>query len=160
MFGRIFLFIGVILIVAGVIVSQSNARVRINNQFVSQEKGDTFKNYVGGGIGGLGVIFAIAGIAGIVGASKKSRKGKHIMQNGVDAQGTITFVDKNWKLLVNHKPIFSVVEYTYLDMNGQQHSRRISNVNSDLVIRKQLQVGGTVPIKYLAENPAESVIIL
>ncbi|MDD3859332.1 MAG: hypothetical protein PHW83_03980 [Bacteroidales bacterium] len=160
MFGRIFLFIGFILIGTGVIVTQSNARVKINNRFASEEQGNKVKNYIGGGLAGLGLIFSIAGVAGIVSTSKKNKRGKHIMQNGIDAQGTITFVDKNWKLLVNHKPIYSIVEYTYLDSNGQSHSRRISNLNSDLVIRKQLQVGGTIPIKYLAENPGESVIIL
>jgi hypothetical protein len=74
--------------------------------------------------------------------------------------GTVTFVDRNWKILLNKNPIYSIVEYYYKDNLGNQYTRKISNMSSELVIRKQIQVGAKIPVKYLSENPAESVIVI
>lgn len=158
--GKIFIFVGIILIVTGVIVSQSNTRVRINKQIANAEESKNARNYIGGGVGGLGLIFAIVGLIGVVRGSKQNKRNQYIVQNGIDAQGTVTFVDKNYTMLVNNNPIYSIVEYTYQDKTGNQHTRRINNFNSEIVIRKQIKVGSNIPVKYSAENPGESVIIL
>jgi hypothetical protein len=158
--GKIFIFVGIILIGTGVIVSQSNTGVRINNRMANEEVSKNVRNYIGGGVGGLGLFFVIVGLVGMVRGSKQTKRNQYIMQTGIDAQGTVTFVDKNWSVLVNKNPIYSIVEYTYLDRNGNKYTRRINNLSSEIVIRKQIQVGSNVPIKYSAENPGESVIIL
>jgi hypothetical protein len=117
-------------------------------------------NYVGGGLACLGLFFAFSGIVGTIKQSKRNKLNQQIIQYGVAAQGTVTYVDKNYKFLVNNTPIYSIVEYTYLDSNGITHTRRVSNVNSELVIRQKIQVGSIINIKYSAQNPDESVVVL
>ncbi len=158
--GKIYLFAGIVLIVVGVIVSRSNPRVRVNHRVVSAEESRDYLNYIVVGLGGLGLFFAILGLTGIIRGSKQNKKNQIIMQNGIDAQGTVTFVDKNWNALVNNIPIYSIVEYTYQDKTNNKYTRRINTLNSEFVIRKQIQVGSNIPIKYLAENPAESLLVL
>ena len=158
--GIIFLFVGIILIVTGIIISQSNTRVRINHQLANAEDSNTARYAIGGGLAGLGLLFSIGGLIGVVRGSKQNKRKQYIVQNGIDAQGTVTFVDKNWSVRINGNPIYSIVEYTYIDKTGYQHTNRINNLNSEIVIRKQIQVGSNIPIKYAAENPWESVILL
>lgn len=157
---KVILFTGIVLIVTGVIVSQSNGRVSINHQQINSEKSKTVIYAIGGGVGGLGLIFSLVGLIGMIGGAKTKKRNLNIVQNGVLVEGTITFLDKNFYLLVNKRPVYSIIEYTYQDSTGLQHTRKINNLNSDIAIRNQLQVGGKVPIKYSSENPAESVIVL
>ncbi len=158
--GLVFLFVGTILIVVGVIVFQSDTKVRINGQRANAEDSKTAISYVAGGLGGLGALFVIGGLFSIVNARKQNKRNMYILQNGVDAEGTVAFVDRNYAILVNKNPIYSIVEYTYKDKIGQQHTRRVSTISSEVVIRKQIQVGSKIPIRYAPENPAESVMVL
>lgn len=160
MINKVLIFVGIILIATGVIVSQLDSRVKINNRISNQEESAIVLNYVGGGLAGLGLVFAISGLVGAVRNSKRNKQNQHLLQYGIDAEGTVTFVDKNYLIKVNHTPIYSIVEYTYLDSNGTTHSRRINNVNSEIVTRNNVQVGGKIHVKYSAQNPNESVIIL
>ena len=159
MVGRVFLFVGLILIAVGVYIAQSNIAVRINKQRADAETAATARYAIGGGLGGLGLLFALGGVRSMVRGGKEMKRRQHIMQTGVPAEGTITFVDKNYRVLVNKQPIYSIVEYTYADSTGKQHKRRTDNAPSDAVIRMGLAVGGKVAIKYSAENPAESLIV-
>lgn len=94
------------------------------------------------------------------GGSKKLMEQKmHIAQNGTETEGIVTFVDKNYSMLVNNKPIYSIVEYTFQDKAGTKYVRRIDNLNSDLVIQKQIKVNEPIRIKYLPEDPNQSVIM-
>ncbi|HNQ69127.1 MAG TPA: hypothetical protein PKN32_12165 [Bacteroidales bacterium] len=158
--GIVFIFIGAILIMTGVIVANSNVRIKINNRFADEEQSTKVRNYIGIGLGGLGAVFTVIGLIGAVAGSQKNKRNKEIIRNGIVAQAKVTFVDKNYYILVNKTPIYSIVEYTYNDSNGIQHSRKINNIDSKIVIRNGIQVGSMVPIKYSAENPAESVLIL
>ena len=159
--GKIFIFVGILLILTGVFVSQSNTRVSVNHRLITDEvESSNIKMYVGLGIGGLGLFFAIVGFIGLAKASKQQKRNLYIMKTGIDAQARVTFVDKNYALLVNKKPIFSIVEYTYQDKMGNQYTRKLNNINSDMVIRKQIQVGSTIAIKYATENHGESVMVL
>jgi hypothetical protein len=99
-------------------------------------------------------------VIGMIRGSKQMKVNQYIMQNGIPAEGTVTFVDKNWTLLVNKNPIYSIIEYTYTDSNGAQYSRKVTNANSNLVTRMGIQVGSKIPIKYSPQNPAESVIVV
>ena len=83
-----------------------------------------------------------------------------ILQTGIDAQATVTFVDKNYSFLVNNKPIYSIVEYEYVDKNGVKHTRRIDNLNSDLVIRKKIEVGNTIKIRYSQTDYSQSIMLI
>lgn len=159
--GRIvFLAVGVILMVTGVIVSQSHMIVSIQRHRADPETSNIVRYAVGGGVGGLGVVFALVALIGMVRGSQQTKRNQYLVQTGIDAEGTVTFVDKNYAMLINNRPIYSIIEYTYRDGAGNQHTRRIDNANSELVIRKQIQVGAKVAIKYSAQNPGESVIVL
>jgi hypothetical protein len=158
--GIVYLFVGIVLIATAILFSQSSTRVRINHKPANAEDSNIARYGIGGGLAGLGLIFAIGGLISMVRGSKQNKRTQYILQNGIDAQGTVTFVDKNWYIKVNGNPIYSIVEYTYPDETGLQHTRRITNISSEIVIRKQIQVGSTIPIKYTAENPEESVIVL
>jgi hypothetical protein len=155
----IFLFVGIIFIVVGVIIYNSDTNVYINHQRASAEEGKAVVHYAGGGLMGLGALFTLIGLVAAVKSNKQKKRDQYILQNGIDALGTVTFVDKNWKILLNNNPIYSIVEYNYKDKSGNQYTRKISNMSSELVIRKQIRVGSNIQIKYLSENPGESVIV-
>lgn len=74
--------------------------------------------------------------------------------------GVITFVDRNFAILVNQAPIYSIVEYTYRDSIGYEHTRRIDNAPSEVIIRAQVRVGSTIPIKYAPEDPSMIIMVL
>ena len=108
----------------------------------------------------LGVIFTLVGLKGLIRGSKTSKVNAQIVQNGIETDATVTFADKNYSLLVNHKPIYSIVEYKYKDNSGSEHVRRIDNVPSDLVIRNNIVVGANIKVKYLQEDPKRSVMLM
>jgi hypothetical protein len=159
----VFLLVGLILIGTGVgiyfMMEKMTDGVGIENAPVdlSWVKGG-LRYAVAGGVGGLGVLFTLGGLIGVAKGSKKKQEGARIMLSGTEALAKVTFVDKNYSMLVNRKPIYSIVEYVYEDKYGQQHTNRIENMNSDQVIRLQIQVGGTVRIKYANDDPGKSII--
>jgi len=159
MVGRVFVLVGLVLIAVGVYVARSDIVIRINKQRADADTAATARYAIGGGVGGLGLLFALGGVRSIVRTSNEGKRKREIMQSGVATQGTITFLDKNYRVLVNKQPIYSIVEYRYLDGTGKQHTRRTDTAPSDAVIRMGLAVGGTVAIKYSAQNPAESLIV-
>ncbi len=156
----VLLFVGIVLIVVGIIVSQSGGRVVINNQLANPETSSIAIYAIAGFLGLLGLIFLIAGIISMVRGSKQMKVNQYIANHGIPAEGTVTFVDRNWTLLVNKNPIYSIIEYTYTDNNGVQYSRKVTNANSNLVARMGIQVGSKIAIKYSPRNHAESVIIV
>lgn len=85
---------------------------------------------------------------------------KSILDKGVPARGRVTFVDKNYSVLVNQKPIYSSVEYTFEDHLGRPHIGRSDAVDSDWVIRAQIAVGSEVELKYLANDPEQNQLVL
>lgn len=89
-----------------------------------------------------------------------ARRAKNLFDNGLPARGKITFVDKNYSVLLNQKPIYSIVEFTFEDHLGRPHTSRKENVDSDLVIRAQISVGSEVDVKYLKENPDENALLV
>ena len=106
---------------------------------------------------GVGVLLLVNGLRKTLARSKLA---KEIFARGALTKGTVTFADKNYSVLVNGKPIFSSVEFTYQDSAGKTHTGRKDNVNSDLVIRAKIAVGSPVAIKYLPENPDKNILIL
>jgi len=115
---------------------------------------------VSGLVGGLGALFFLGGLKGLATNAKQRKLAARLMRTGLDAEGTVTFVDKNWAIKVNQRPIYSIVEYTYQDSSGTEHTRRVDKLNSELVIRKQIQVGSKIPVKYAPEDPSKSVMVL
>lgn len=105
----------------------------------------------------IGVVFVIIGF---LTRKKKISKAEVIYNQGIPARARVTFVDKNYAILLNNKPICSIIEFEFTDADGNLHTGRKDNVDSDLVIRSQMKVGSEVDIKYLAANPDENALIL
>jgi len=152
---RIFLFVGIILIGVGLIVffSLNGAKMNVHGpgyQPVSAETEQLANMIVRYGVpgllGGLGLIFLIAGFAGMGKDSNQNKMMKAALQYGTETEGTITFVDKNYTLLVNK--------------NGTEHVRKIDNFSSEFVIRYNIQVGNKIKVKYLPNDPSQSVMLL
>jgi hypothetical protein len=156
MINKIIAFTGIVLIAVGFIVFFADIRITGNSGLGVEAA----KFIILGILGGIGSLLIIAGFIGMLRGSMNKQKQNHILTDGIDAEGTVNFVDKNFSILVNHTPIYSIVEYSYTDHSGNPHTRRVTNVNSELVIRKQVVVGSKIRIKYSAENPAESVMFL
>ena len=109
------------------------------------------------------VLFAIGAfllVTGLMRAGKNKKKALLIFQTGTATKGRVTFVDKNYSLLVNNKPIYSIVEFTFQDARGNTITSRKPNVSSDLVIRNQIEVGREVPVKYLPDSPQDNILLL
>ncbi|NPV01783.1 MAG: hypothetical protein HPY53_10425 [Brevinematales bacterium] len=165
--GKIFLFVGIILIgvAATVFFSVSGANLNFHGMAYQQVSGQTaeigtiiIKFGVPGLLGVLGLIFLILGISGMGKDAGRVKMMKYILQTGADAEGTVTFVDKNFRILINHLPIYSIVEYKFTDMNGQEYVKRSDNVSSEMVVRSGIAVGKKVKVKYLQTDPSQSVM--
>lgn len=108
------------------------------------------------------VLLAVGGVLTYAGArerGKLSARADHLETYGVEAEGTITFLDRNYGVLVNNRPIYSIVEYTFQDRMGREHTGRVDNFPSEVAIRSKLEVGSTVRVKYLAEDPTQSTLL-
>jgi len=114
--------------------------------------------------GFVGLIILLVGLVILLRsrASIKTQKAlaMKIYELGVAAEGTVTFVDKNYSLLVNQKPIYTIVEFKFEDRYGKEHISRKANVESDLVIRLKLEVGSKVQLKYMNDNPDQNILML
>jgi hypothetical protein len=108
--------------------------------------------------GGIGALMALFGLLGLIRGSKKAKQDHLIAQTGLEREATVTFVDKNYRLLVNNRPIYSIVEYKYQDDYGNEYTNRVENANTNDVIRNKIEVGSTIIIKYLPHDPAKSVM--
>jgi len=114
--------------------------------------------------GVVGLIIAVVGLTIFLRsrASAKAQKAlaMKIFELGVATEGTVSFVDKNYSLLVNQKPIYSIVEFKFQDKFGKEHVSRKDNVESDLVIRLKLEVGSKVQVKYMNDDPQQNILML
>ncbi len=155
-----FLFVGVILIAVGLLVTFSHGGVRINHQVAGVETATFAKHVIGYSVAGLGAFFIVLGVVLNIKSTAQTKRNAYIVANGIPVEARVTFVDKNYFVTVNNKPIYSIIEYIYQDKTGATHTRKIDNFSSDLVIRMQIEVGKTIPVRYLAESPAESVIVV
>ena len=112
----------------------------------------------------FGAVMLIIGAILFLAAKREGKKAEakavNIYQNGIPGRGRVTFVDKNYSMLVNNKPIYSTVEFTFEDHLGRPHVSRKDNVESDLVIRAQIAVGSEVDIKFMAANPDENALLI
>ncbi len=99
-------------------------------------------------------------IFGLVRSRKKKDAVEDLVKYGVGAKARVTFVDKNFRLLVNQAPIYSIVEFEFRDDKGNLFTGRKDNVNSELVIRNKIEVGSEVDIKYMPGDPSINGLLL
>ena len=113
---------------------------------------------------GIGVVILIGGIWLSIKEKKWERESKEkaetLAKNGFPTRARITFVDKNYSVLVNQKPVYSIVECVFDDSFGNQHITRKEDVDSDLVIRAQLKVGDEIDILYMPNDPTVTGLLI
>ncbi len=109
--------------------------------------------------GGVGVLMVLGGLFSLLRGRKAGQQHQAILASGVQTEGQVTFVDKNYSVLINNAPVYSIVEYTYTDGSGMQHTNRIDRVSTESVIRSGIAVGSTIQVKYLMEDPSKSTIV-
>ena len=156
------LVVGVILIGTGIVVYTviGSAFTGVSSVMPSSMDGLQFwlQYGISGGLIGVGTIMTISGMLGFVRGTKQAKQTSHITQTGAPTEAAVTFVDKNYGLLVNNRPIYSIVEYAYQDDLGNEYANRIENVNTDSVIRNKIEVGSKIKIKYLPSDPSQSAV--
>lgn len=166
--GTVLLIVGVVLMgVAGIVfaaLGSGPVNVKVQGVRVDPDSAQNVVHLVryavSGFLGLLGGLFVLSGLVARGRSSSRAKRQRRILETGIDAEGTVTFVDRNYTILVNRTPVYSIVEYTYQDRAGTAHTRRVDQVASEIVIRKQIQVGSKISVKYAPENPAESVMLL
>jgi len=111
-------------------------------------------------IGAMILIGAILWITGDISGKKTEDLAQKIFKEGRLTRGKVTFVDKNYSLLVNEKPIYSIVEVVFTDEMGREHVARKENIESDLVIRSQVVIGSEIDMKYMRDDPTKTVFLI
>lgn len=107
-------------------------------------------------VGGMLTLF---GVIGLLGGLARNGELKEIAAGGLQTGARITFVDRNYTLLLNNRPVYSIVEYVFRDNMGREIVRRADNIKTDKVIRAGWQVGSMIQVRYLAQNPYKSGIM-
>ena len=160
MVGIILLVMGVIFIGSGLFAGQMIGGMVGSAPDVAQETMGLAQNIFTYTFVGVGALMSFFGVISLIRGGKSSQMTKKVLQEGVDGQGTITYVDRNYRVQINNRPIYSIVEYSYTDGMGNQYVNRIDNANTEFVIRAGWQVGAVIPIKYLSENPQQSAPLM
>jgi len=160
MAGIILLIMGVVFIGAGLLSGNVIGSMMKSAPEMAQESIRMAQNIFTYSFVGIGALMSFFGVISLVRGGRSSKMTKKILQEGVEGQGTITFVDRNYQVRINGRPIYSIIEYAYKDSMGNQYANRIDDANTEFVIRAGWQVGVQIPIKYLSEDPQKSAIIM
>jgi hypothetical protein len=156
--------IGGFLFVFGLIFFLAGGGISLVRDLFSGHLETGLQNMVQLTFGGVGFLFMVVGailfLTGLARGKKRKALALKIFEVGVPAQATVTFVDKNYGLLVNNKPIYSIVEFKFRDSAGVERVGRKNDVSSDLVIRLKIEVGSKVQVKYMNENPNQNILML
>ncbi|KAB2902230.1 MAG: DUF3592 domain-containing protein [Anaerolineae bacterium] len=89
---------------------------------------------------------------------RRESRQRHIDQNGVFAEGTITRLAPNRTVRVNRQYPYTYVEFTFQDGTGETRTSRDS-FSTEAINRMNLQVGSHVTVKYLEDHPRRSTIV-
>jgi hypothetical protein len=160
MTGIILLIMGVVFIGAGLFAGNTIGGMTGSIPGAAQETMGLAQNIFTYTFVGVGALLSFFGVVSLVRGGRSSKITQKVLQEGVEGQGTITFVDRNYRVQINNRPIYSIVEYSYTDGVGNPYVNRIENANTEFVIRAGWQVGTIIPIKYLMENPQQSAIVM
>lgn len=156
--GIFFLVMGLIFVgVAAVVAIALGGGLSLASLFAAETVVAGIFFIVGGLMAVIGLVLIVTGRAA---TQRQKAKAMLIYQTGLAAEATVTFVDRNYRVLVNNRPIYSIVEFKFRDASGVEHVERKDTVQSELVIRNQIEVGGTVNIKYLPEDPSQNILML
>ena len=160
MAGIILLIMGVVFISVGLLSGNVLGDMMQSAPEIAQQEIAMVQNIFTYTFVGIGALMSFFGVISLFRGGRASNQTKKVLQEGIEGQGTITFVDRNYSVRINGSPIYSIIEYSYMDSMGNQYTNRINNANTEFVIRAGWQPGIRIPIKYLSENPEKSAIIM
>ena len=104
----ILLIMGLIFIGAGVFVYFVIGTAFADMPSMVGEMQTLLQYGIGGLLAGIGAIMTLSGLIGVMRGAKRSRLDSHIAQTGVETEATVTFADKNYSMLVNNRPVYSI----------------------------------------------------
>jgi len=160
MVGFILLLMGVVFIGAGLFAGNMIGSMLGDAPQIAQESMQLTQNIFTYSFVGVGALLSFFGVISLFRGGRSSQMKKKVLQDGVETQGKVTFVDRNYRVQINNRPIYSIIEYSYADSMGNQYVNRIEDANTEFVIRAGWQVGTPIPIKYLSEDPQKSAVIM
>jgi hypothetical protein len=99
MLSKIKLITGITLLGAGILVIIIIGKDHSENQAFFDWSVLIFYG-LGGGLAVTGLVLSLVGLSGIVKGAKLSKLNAHIAQTGFETEGTVTFVDKNYSILI------------------------------------------------------------
>jgi len=151
---------GVVFIGAGLFAGNMIGSMLGDAPQIAQESMQLTQNIFTYSFVGVGALLSFFGVISLFRGGRSSQMKKKVLQDGVETQGKVTFVDRNYRVQINNRPIYSIIEYSYADSMGNQYVNRIEDANTEFVIRAGWQVGTPIPIKYLSEDPQKSAVIM
>jgi Na+/melibiose symporter-like transporter len=112
----------------------------------------------------FGAAFVVIGILTttltFVRLRRRASMATNVLETGIDTEGTITFVDRNYGVKVSGRYIYSIIEYKFTDLSNKEYVKKVTEASTEEVIRCKIEVGGTVKVKYLPNDPTQSIIML
>ena len=116
------------------------------------------------GVVAIGLIMTVGGGALIYFGVRNLKKGgvekQRLELEGVNAPGEVTYVDRNYSVLFNNQPIYSIVEYKFRDYMGREFIGRKEDISSETVIRQKIEVGSQVMVRYIPASPSQNTLLL
>jgi len=158
--GTILLLVGAICIGAGLFAGNMMGIAMADAPQVAQESMEFAQSIFTYSFVGVGGFLSFLGVISLIRGGRSSKITQKVLREGVEGQGTVTFIDRNYRVRVNGRPVYSIVEYSYMDSIGNQYVNRIDDANTEFVIRAGWQAGTKIPIKYLSEDPQKSAVIM
>ncbi len=151
--GFIMILMGVIFIAAGLFAGNT-----MNSAFSGVADVGSVGSIFTLVFGGVGALLVVLGGFSVFRGRKAGQLHEQILETGLETEAEVTYVDKNYRILVNNAPIYSIVEYKYRDSSGMEYANRIDRISSESVVRSGIAVGSQIKIKYLPEDPSKSTI--
>ena len=91
---------------------------------------------------------------------RRASMATNVLETGIETEGAVTFVDRNYSVKINGRYIYSIVEYKFIDSIKKEYVKEATEASTDEIVRCKIEVGSTVKIKYLPDDPTQSIIIL
>jgi hypothetical protein len=146
---RLFLFFAVLWIGLGLLMFGIGTLVTVTPVFT----------LLGVIFGSLGLFFLVVAIILRQVFAQRARDKQQIIDGGVDATGVVTFLDRNYSVRMNGRPPYFILEYKYADAFGGEHVATDRWADANQVIRRGLQVGSEIQVRYLPKSPEKIAVV-
>jgi serine/threonine protein kinase len=106
----------------------------------------------------LGVVFSAVGFGSLYYTLKRISKHNYIKKHGLETEAGVKFLERDYSIKVNGRPIYFVCGYTFTDDKGNIHYKKVNYLHEDKVMELDIRPMDTIKIKYLPDSPNDSII--